>query len=346
MTRKFPPLSVKADGDASCGDALCAGILPEGDDFDELALTRQLDAWMEQAFEPVWAPIVWPRLMGWCAELKARLPPERWMLARLLILSHDISLLAQEDPWTRVCGELRGERMVPPGLVDLAIEHASTRPLMEQASTAGRAIHDVLTALPLALALRDQQRMLARLAETMAERDRSARFLTLDAGYLREAGLMQGEKTILHWFAQESHAESMAKLVAHIKSAPSRLASIVRPRSGIGQLLRDRPGKPLTYQMIAMPRSLARLNDRQAKTMLAMAFSRLAPGGVLIASSIMPDLPEAAYLETFAGWAPRCRDEAAAAALIEELPAEECLRREVIVAPSGGMVHLVLVRGF
>lgn len=319
--------------------------LAEIDDPDTLRF--QLDQWVEQAFEPLWAPLIWPSLIGLCTELRTRLPDCGWERVKAVIAAHDITLLAHEEPFTRLGAEAaltaQAERMAEPLLIDLATGHAAAEPHREAASAAGRALHDVIAAMPLATAWLDQQRVIARVAESLAEREKTANFLALDAGHLREAGMARSSRGIERWLAQESDPLALATLQADQKNAKApSLATAIRPRRGAAPVLRADP--KMRFNLITLPRGLSRMTDRQARAMIAMAFERLAPGGVLIASSLPTDLPEAAYMEAFMGWKPVRRDIAGMASLLEPLPADECIRREVARAPSGGLLHLLAVR--
>lgn len=344
-----PEQALLANGPVA-GDVAKAFSLPPVAPIDDPArLQYQLDQWLEQAFEPLWAPLIWPSLIGLCAELRARLPDNGWERVKAIIAAHDITLLAQEEPLTRlgvaIAAANPAERMPDPALIDLATGHPGGEPLRDAASVAGRALHDVIAAMPLATAWLDQQRVIARVAESLAERERSPSFLTLDAGHLREASMARSFRPIERWVAQESDPAALALLQAEQKEASLPcFAAAIRPRRGTGPLLRGGPEARTRFNLITMPRSLARMNDRQARSMIAQAFDRLAPGGVLIASSLAKDLPEAAYLEAFMGWKPIRRDIADMAALLEPLPGEECIRREVARAPSGGLLHLLAVK--
>lgn len=324
MNRKNPPLGTLPAGPAAPMAAI-----------DDSSLRQRLDAWLERAFEPLWAPMVWPALIDWCAALRRSLPPEAWAAARAAIAGHEIALLAGEDPWIVAAREAAagGERMLSHAMIDLALEHPLL-PWPRPASPAGRAIGDVMAAMPLALALREQHRLMARLAESQAERAREAAFLTLDAGASREAGMARGQAGGLRWFAQEARPPAGEALPRE------GLAAALRRRRGAGSLLKAEAG----YAFIALPRSLARLSDRQAACLLTQAFERLAPGGVLFASSLTDGLREAAYFEAFAGWSAPLRAEAALGGLLGLFPEAACLRRELLPAAGGGMAHLLVMR--
>jgi hypothetical protein len=302
---------------------------------DAGSLRRQLDAWLEQAFEPVWAPIVWPALIRLCARLRGSLPPGEWEEVRRQLRAHDISLLAGEEPLVR----LRREGASEATLLDQAAGHAEAPAGAAAISPAGRDLHAVTMALPFFAAWRERTPLVARMVEAATERSEGAEILTLDAGHLREAEAVTPQRPMGRWLVLES--DPLAHPV--LRRQRERIRQIKTRVASSPSFLR-RPGLFGEFDLIQAVATLPRLADAEARALAEQGFAQLKPGGVLLLASPAARLREAAYLDAFLDWRPQGRDEGQMAGLLAGLPEEKLLRRHVFAAPRGGMVYAVAIR--
>ncbi|MDQ1079916.1 hypothetical protein [Pseudoroseomonas cervicalis] len=310
--------------------------LPDLSLSDVGALNRALDALVELAWEPGWAPQALARLVALCDELRAAHDAAGWQQALATLRAHPLQRLMLEEPLVRE-GLARPGPGPGPATLDLLLEHASVQPVLAQLSRAGRDLAAALRQLGYPAALRAQTRFLARIVDAVAERRPQAEILTLGAGHLREAELVTQGRAITRWVMQDSDGDALTRAR---REAPPGLP-LRALRCGLPYFIR-RPYLRGCFDLI----TLAELPgcERNAVQLVDAAFAALKPGGSLLLGSAAAPPAEAAWLEAYLGWRPCWRMPEEMERLAAVPPASELAAARVFPSLDGHRLYLRLER--
>ncbi len=307
---------------------------PSWSDVGEL--NRALDALVDLAWEPGWAPQALARLVALCDALRAAHDAAGWQQALEALRAHPLQRLMLEEPLVRE-GLARPGPGPGPATLDLLLEHPSVQPVMGQLSRAGRDLAAAIRGLGYPAALAAQTRFLARVVDAVAERRREAEILTLGAGHLREAEQVTLGRSITRWVMQDSEAETLSRAR---REAPPGLP-LRALRCGLPYFVR-RPFLRGCFDLI----TLAELPgcQRDAALLVDAAFAALKPGGSLLFGSAAAPPAEAAWLEAYLGWRPHWRMAEEMQRLVAAVPAAELAAARVFPSLDGHRLYLRLER--
>ncbi|WBV44191.1 hypothetical protein [Pseudoroseomonas cervicalis] len=299
-------------------------------------LNRALDALVELAWEPGWAPQALARLVALCRRLRAEADLPGWQQALAVLRAHPLQRLMLEDPLVRESLARPGPTPSPLAL-DLLLEHGTVQPHLAQLSRAGRDLAAATRELGYVAALRAQTRFLARVVDAVAERRPQAEILTLGAGHLREAELVAQGRGIARWVMQDSDGEALSRAR---REAPPGLP-LRALRCGLPYFVR-RPFLRGCFDLI----TLAELPGcaRAAAGLVDAAFAALKPGGSLLLGSPGAAPAEAAWLEAYLGWRPAWRQAEEMERLVAVPPAAELAAARVFPSLDGHRLYLRLER--
>lgn len=265
--------------------------------------------------------------------------------------AHPIAALLMQDPlthaaWHRPPGE---ESMA--GLLDLVLDHPSAQAELARATPTGLAVRLFLQGRESAVALREQQQILAHAIDETVRREAKPAILVLGGGHLRAL-----ERAAL--------ADQATRILA-IDPNEASLAVARRDHGGLATLetLRERPARliarPLrhgSFDLILVPGLLdlmggfaggvmgGAMGRAAAGRMVAALFSALRPGGRLMLCGLARCIRCDGYMDAFMDWRPVLWQEDELAAVLDQAEGCEVAQRLVFRGGNGAMLHAVLRR--
>ncbi|GIK88589.1 MAG: hypothetical protein BroJett026_40700 [Betaproteobacteria bacterium] len=275
-------------------------------------LLRRCDGWNMTLDEPFGALVVLAELVAALDRLSRDRGPAAWAAVRAGLAGHPLAMRLRQDPliaraWRREPGRWSGD----PVLGDLLLRHPGAARLVAEASPLGRDLNVASSGLPWPEGARERQRLIARIADSVAERRHGAEILAVTPGLAREIPLSLAgpDGAIARWVALEDDPVLLASIhrampvpwVEPLRGDPRRALG---PRSGLGRF-------DLIYQKI-----LDLWDDAAAETLVRGALAMLRPGGRLVLCNRAPGTADEAFWSLGTGWRRVTRDEAALEALI------------------------------
>ena len=189
----------------------------------------------------------------------------------------------------------------------------------DEASALGQAIWDHTTATrPAALAVQARRQLLGHTLDRLVARPHGKRrVLVVAAGHFREGQLSRalGEGLLDEVVCLDSDATSLAVVSAEWRHRPVRVVV----RSATRLLADDDLGE---FDLIYSAGLYDYLESPFARRLTEALFRRLRPGGELLLCNFVPQIYDAAYMESFMAWRLIYRNEAELAALADAIPAE------------------------
>lgn len=302
-------------------------------------LVPTLDAVVDAAWHPGWAPAALARLIQFCGALHEGSDPEKWTALRHGLRQHPVRRLVMEDPLARLVLEHPRDPASLPALRDLLLGLGEGPRMLEQASRAGRDLFAVSSQFGLPAGLRGQAAFLASVVEGVLERQPGAEILTLGAGHLREAALVRQRGTIGRWVAQAAQQDVLTRMRdglppgLPVRGLRCSLAGFVR-----------RPYMRGCFDLITLPLLPDALDAGGLRDLADAAFAALKPGGMLLLGSPAGPAPEAAWMETFLHWRPAWRTPQDLLAAFAVLPPAQVAACRAFGSPEGRLVYAVAER--
>jgi SAM-dependent methyltransferase len=275
-------------------------------------LLRRCDGWNMMLDEAFGALAVLSGLVAALDRLARTSGQAAWSAVRAGLAGHPLAMRLRQDPligraWRRGPAGLGGD----PVLGDLLLRHPDVAHLVTEASPLGRDLHVASTGLPWPVAVRERQRVIARLADAAAERRHGAEILAVAPGLMREAPLSLAGSggEIARWIALDDDAAVLAGVhrampVPWVQPVQADPLSALAQAQGLGRF-------DLIYQKI-----LDLWDDAAAAALVRAAVARLRPGGRLVLCNRAPDTQDGAFWSLGAGRRRCMRDEAALEAVL------------------------------
>ncbi|KAA2214714.1 hypothetical protein [Teichococcus oryzae] len=317
-------------------DAVSPFAIGAGNLFGPAHLGQALDATVELAWEPGWAPLFLSRLMSLCETLRDQEGPAGWQNILTRMQAHPVRRLVHEDPVCALAYATAGQDL--PRLLDMVTGHPSAAAALET-SRAGLDLMAATVELGHFAAMRAVPRYLARVIDTVADQKPGAEILTLGAGYLREAEHVRQRARIGRWVAQDGRREAL-QVLRHDVPAGLPVRTL---HCGLPHFAR-KPYQRGAFDLI----TLALLPDdhppRRLRELVESSFDALKPGGLLLLGSVAEAPPEAAFLEALLRLAPRWRRPEEMEDLLTGLPAAKVARRRLFRGPGGRRLYALIDR--
>ncbi len=299
------------------------------------ALPPELDRLVNLAWEPGWAPMMLGELVTLCRQLREGQDRQSWNDIRARLRAHDLNRLLREDPLVFHADK-------PAAVVqDLLVGHPDAAPLMRATTRAGMDLFAASRRFGWMGALAGRNEFLARMVDAVALDREHVEILTLGAGHLREAALVNTLPRLRRWVAVEPDDERRRVLRAGLP----RGTTFQLPRCSLRGFARQPLGRG-RFDLIAIP-SLPEGEGWSMPALAALvasAFSVLKPGGRLVLCAPAATPAEAAWMETFLGWMPVWRSMREVETMLANVPAEECAEQRLFTSLDGRMHHAVLRR--
>ena len=241
--------------------------------------------------------------------------PEDWQAYARACLSHPISGLLHQDPFTyRAFAKPRGyagDAVMMDYIYGLGEAGSAAR----NATPLGRAIFQYMDTRPSAKAVRYRRRLIAALIDRVAERQ-DARVLAVAAGHLRE---VESSRAMQHGNVQEFVAfdqdESSLAVVARdyarlgVQTMAGSVRQILSGKAKLGQ-----------YDLVYAAGLFDYLGDAAAAALTCRMFDMTRPGGLMLIPNFLTGVRDAGYMEAFMDWHLIYRNHADMMALAAALP--------------------------
>lgn len=262
-----------------------------------------------------------------------------WSALRRSLSDHPFTHALRRDPL--VACAWRSGRAAAPDLMlgDLMLRHPKAEPLVRAAARVGRNIYAATSSLPLPDATRDRRRLIARIADAVAEERPGAEILAIAPGFMREAeaSLAGPSGSISRWVALVSEADTAAEIA---RSFPVPWVVPIQRRT-LATLLR--PDLLGTFDFVYC-KSLEVLADSVAEALIVGAFCRLRRGGRLLLACRAPGAADAAFWALGSDMPPILRDEAMLARLSGALDPRQVALRRGFAGVNEAIAYLEVVK--
>lgn len=262
-----------------------------------------------------------------------------WSALRRSLADRPFTRELRRDPL--VACAWRTGRAAAPDLVlgDLMLRHPEAERLVRAAARIGRNLYAATSSLPLPEATRDRRRLIARIADAVAEERPGAEILAIAPGFMREAeaSLAGPAGSISRWVALVAETDTAAELA---RSFPVPWVVPIQ-RGTLATLLR--PDVLGEFDLVYC-KSLEVLADSVAEALIVAAFCRLRRGGRLLLACRAPGAADAAFWGLGSAMQPILRDEAMLARLSGVLDPRQVALRRGFAGANGAIVYLEVVK--
>ena len=213
-------------------------------------------------------------------------------------------------------------------------------PRATAASPLGRSIYEFLYQQTGPQSVRERRLILAREIDTIAERVKKPRVLSIACGHLREAELSQAvaERRVGRFLAVDQDSASLEEVA---RQHPG----------GIVQPVCDNVRSIVLGRSVFEPQNLIYtaglydyLSQNVAQRLTHRMFDMLAPGGRLVIANFALSTPDAGYLEAFMDWWLVYRDEAQMRGLTDGIAPEQVGMVNLFRDSVGHVIYLELER--
>jgi SAM-dependent methyltransferase len=305
---------------------------------DGAGLVRLADSCAAELEDPASAYRAVGRFVAALAAAADQADSREWSVLRRALSLHPLAGKLRRDPLVAQAWRA-GSAAPETTLGDLMLRHPEAERLVRAADRVGRNIYAATSALPGPEAVRDRRRLIARVADSIAEQRPGAEILAIAPGHMREAEatLAGPSGGIRRWVGLVSEPEAATEIA---RSLPLPWVLPIR-RSPLATLLRP----DLLGQFdFAYCKSLEIMADAVAESLLVAAFARLRPGGRLLVACRSPGAPDAAFWALAGESVPYPRDEAMLARLSGALDPREIAARRAFGGINEAIAYLEVVK--
>jgi len=267
-------------------------------------------------------------------------------LSQDVTLCHPVNNLLRQDPFTRRAFEKPRGYAGDAVMIDYIYGWKSSN----GATSLGKSILEHIRDTDLAHAVRWRRDTLAAAIDEVAAAGNSARVLALASGHLREGHVSTALPAgrVGEFIALDHDAESLAVVerefgrfgVKRVQASVLDLPLEDPPRPSL-----EEAGDGEGFDLIYAAGLYDYLWQGAAEQLTAWSFRRLRPGGRLLIANVLPDLPEAGYMEAITDWWLVHRTEAQLAGVADQIPRAEIKTRQVFKDKRNCVAFLDLVRG-
>lgn len=258
------------------------------------------------------APGAVSALVAGLRRLRLIVTPAEWQQCIDRCVAHDVRALIHHDPLSRHAFELRPAHPEGPVVTDYILAASPGASLDESVTAIGRALHLEILNGRWAGAVRFRRHLAARTIDECAASFPSPRVLAIGAGNLQEL--------------DQSLSYRNGEIAQIVSADPASAASRdCAPRAGVTAC--DSAVENFStsfmpagdFQLVYAMNALDSLDNAAAASLLRRMFALLAPDGMLVFSSLVPELNDGAFIEAFLGARPKYRTAFEVLALTREL---------------------------
>lgn len=278
--------------------------------------------------------------------LRSRQTLDDWRnLSQDIALRHPVNDLLRQDPFTRRAFEKPRGYAGDAVMIDYIYGCTSSN----GATSLGKTILEHIRDTDLAHAVRWRRDTLAGAIDRVASARRAPRVLALAAGHLREGHISTALPAgrVGELIALDHDPESLAVVEREF----GRFGVKLMQASVLDLVLEDPPPPSLEeagagegFDLIYAAGLYDYLWQGAAEQLTAWAFRRLRPGGRLLIANVLPELPEAGYMEAITDWWLVHRTEEQLAGVADQIPRAEVQTRRVFKDDRNCVAFLDLIR--
>jgi SAM-dependent methyltransferase len=281
--------------------------------------TQELLDDIHEAFLSTNGPVdhVIDRLVDSLESQRVSMPPEVWAQRAREIVSHRVTHLLHQDPFTRRCFYKPRGYAGDARMLDYIYGEADD----DDSTTLGRRIMSANVGAPAPRAVRYRKDMLAAAIDRAAERVDQPRVLAVACGHLREARRSQALQNhrVGELIAFDQDARSLAVVdreFGHlgVRTEPGRVRDLI-----VGRHAADMTGFDLVYAAGLYDY----LREEPAHRLTQTLFRTLNPGGTLLIANFLTGIRDRGYMESFMDWHLVYRTLDEVEALTDALPAHQ-----------------------
>ena len=247
---------------------------------------------------------------------------------------HPICEILREDPFTLRAIEKPRGYAGDAKMIDFVYGHAATNHISE----IGKAILASTTNTSTAQSVRHRRDAFARAVDDTASETELPRILALACGHLREAHLAKAvrEKRIGEYVAFDQDAKSLAVVEHEFSKFGVRTVQ--------GSVLDLEFADLGKFDLIYAAGLYDYLCRGAAKELTAYAFEMLNPRGRLMIANVLPDIPDAGYMEAMMDWWLIYRTAEQLESVADSIPANEIATKRTFNDPLDNIVFLEVGR--
>jgi extracellular factor (EF) 3-hydroxypalmitic acid methyl ester biosynthesis protein len=257
------------------------------------------------------------RLVTTLESVRASLPPDLWARHAPRLVSHPLTHLLHQDPFTRRCYTKPRGYAGDARMIDYIYGEADD----DDSTALGRRILAANFEAPAPRAVRYRKEMLAAAIDRTADRVERPRVFAVACGHLREARRSQAlqSQRVGELIAFDQDARSLAVVdrdFRHlgVRTEPGRVRDLI-----VGRRAADLTGFDLVYAAGLYDY----LRDDPARRLTQTLFEMLNPGGTLLVANFLTGIRDRGYMESFMDWHLIYRTMAEIEALADGLPRGE-----------------------
>jgi len=277
------------------------------------------------------------RLVSSLETLRASLPPDDWTRTARSVVTHPLTHLLHQDPFTRRCyTKPRGY----PGDARM-LDYIYGEVDDDDSTTLGRRILAANQNGPAPRAVRYRRDVLAGAIDAAADRVGRPRILAVASGHLREADASQAlqARRIGELVALDQDARSLAVVERAfgdlgVRTVHGRVRDLIVGRhDGLGR-----------FDLIYAAGLYDYLRDEPAQRLTATLFAMLNAGGILLIANFQPGIRDRGYMESFMNWHLIYRTLDQIEALTRAVPTPELARTSRFEDPTRNIGFVEMVR--
>jgi hypothetical protein len=308
-------------------------------DTNAAPLTRLLDNVYEEILggdDPLEPTI--DRLTRGLEGLRTSLPPDAWAQQAQELISHPLTHLLHQDPFTRRCYTKPRGYAGDARMLDYIYGEADD----DDSTTLGRRILDANLQAPAPRAVRYRKDMLARAIDRAADRVEQPRVLAVACGHLREARASAALQThrVGELVAFDQDTRSLA-----VVDREFRHLGVRTEHGRVRDLIVGRHAADLTgFDLVYTAGLYDYLRDDVARRLTQTLFTMINPGGSLLIANFLPGIRDRGYMESFMNWHLIYRTTAEIEALASTIPAAQIARTHAFEDPTQNIGFVEAVR--
>ena len=219
---------------------------------------------------------------------------EEWQECIDRCMAHRICKLLHHDPLTRHASESTMERIDDAIVTDYVLDEEPAAHFDEHVSAIGRGVHLEVVNGTWAGALRYRRRFAAQTIDECAVTSSSLRVLAIGGGKMQE---LQQSLAFRNGAVGEIVAADRETAEVFRAAAPARVTTLPCSAAEFAGGEADCGRFDLVYAMNALDVA----DNATAAALVRRMFDVLTPGGMLVVTSLLPDLSDGAFVEAFFG---------------------------------------------
>lgn len=274
--------------------------MPAALDIDCTLDSTTMDRLLDDTYEELLGtdgPIehVIDRLVYTLEGLRAALPADVWSARARELVSHRLTHLLHQDPFTRRCYYKPRGYAGDARMLDYIYGEADD----DDSTTLGRRVLDATVSAPAPQAVRDRKDLLAATIDRIAGCITRPRVLAVACGHLREARVSEALRSgaIGELVAFDQDERSLAVVERECRALPVKTL-----RGGVRDLIARRARSLGCFDLIYAAGLYDYLREEPARRLTQALVDRLNPGGTLLVANFLTGIRDRGYMESFMDW--------------------------------------------